>query len=108
VAQVFGLGAGKAAQLQRGGAMAGGPPSLGSLVGAGGLISWPALIVLLVVVLLLLAWCSQDSCRDVKRAFGSYSAEYQQCKARAAAGTGAYYGTGGAWGGYSSGGGGHK
>jgi hypothetical protein len=66
------------------------------------------LLVLLVVVIILLAWCSQDSCRDVKRAYGSYSQEYQQCKARSAAGAGAYYGTGGAWGGYSSGGGGHK
>jgi ribosomal protein S27AE len=108
VAQVFGLDATAGAQLQRGGPMAGGGASLGDLVGAGGLISWPALIVLLVVVLMLLAWCSQDSCRDVKRAYGSYSAEYRQCRARSAAGTGAYYGTGGAWGGYSSGGGGHK
>jgi hypothetical protein len=108
VAQVFGLDASAGAQLQRGGAMSGGGPSLGGLVGAGGLISWPKLILLLIVVLILLAWCSQDSCRDVKRAYGSYSAEYQQCKARSAAGTGAYYGTGGAWGGYSSGGGGHK
>jgi len=108
VAQVFGLDANAGAQLQRGGAMSGGGPSLGGLVGAGGLISWPKLILLLIVVLILLAWCSQDSCRNVKRAYGSYSAEYQQCKARSAAGTGAYYGTGGAWGGYSSGGGGHK
>ena len=108
VAQVFGLDADAGAQLQRGGPMSGGGPSLGGLVGTGGLISWPALIVLLIVVLLLLAWCSQDSCRDVKRAYGSYSAEYQQCKARSAAGTSSYYGTGGAWGGYSSGGGGHK
>ena len=108
VAQVFGLDAAAGAQLQRGGAMGGGGPSLGGLVGAGGLISWPKLILLLIVVLILLAWCSQDACRDVKRAYGSYSAEYQQCKARSAAGTGAYYGTGGAWGGYSSGGGGHK
>ncbi len=104
VASVFGLGTEQAAQLQR----AGGPPSLGSLVGPGRMISWPVLLVLLIVVILLLAMCSHDSCSDVRRAFGSNSLEYQQCKSRAAAGTGAYYGTGGAWGGYSSGGGGHK
>jgi len=104
VASVFGLAPAEAAQLQR----SGGPPSLGSLVGPGRMITWPMLIVLLIVVLLLLAWCSRDSCRDVRRSFGAYSPEYQQCKARAAAGTGIYYGTGGAWGGYSSGGGGHK
>ena len=103
VASVFGLAPQQATQLERAG-----PPSMGSLVGAGGLVTWPRLLVLLVVVILLLAWCSQDSCRDVKRAYGAYSQEYQQCKARSAAGTGAYYGTGGSWGGYSSGGGGHK
>jgi len=104
VASVFGLAPAEATQLQRGGS----PPSLGSLVGPGRMITWPMLIVLLIVVLLLLAWCSRDPCRDVRRSFGAYSPEYQQCKARAAAGTGTYYGTGGAWGGYSSGGGGHK
>jgi hypothetical protein len=104
VASVFGLAPAEAAQLER----SGGPPSLGSLVGPGRLVTWPMLIVLLIVVLLLLAWCSRDPCRDQRRAFGAYSPEYQQCKARAAAGTGAYLGTGGAWGGYSTGGGGHK
>jgi hypothetical protein len=104
VASVFGLAPAEATQLER----SGGPPSLGSLVGPGRTITWPMLIVLLIVVLLLLAWCSRDPCRDVRRSFGAYSPEYQQCKARAAAGTGTYYGTGGAWGGYSSGGGGHK
>ena len=102
VASTFGLSAEQAPQLQRSG-----PPSMGSLVGAGGLISWPTLIVLLIVVVLLLAWCSRDECRDQRRAFGAYSQEYQQCKARSAAGS-SYVGTGGAWGGYSSGGGGHK
>lgn len=103
VASTFGLAPEQASQLERAG-----PPSLGAIVGSGRLISWPMLLVLLVVVILSLAWCSQDACRNERRAFGAYSAEYQQCKARSAAGTGAYYGTGGAWGGYSSGGGGHK
>jgi hypothetical protein len=103
VASTFGLAPEQGAQLERSG-----PPSMGSLVGRGGLISWPMLLILLVVVIVLLAWCSQDSCRDQRRAFGAYSQEYQQCKSRAAAGTGSYYGSGGSWGGYSSGGGGHK
>jgi hypothetical protein len=103
VARTFGLAPQEAAQLQRSG-----PPGLGSLIGPGRLISWPMLLIILVVVIVLLAMCSQDPCRDERRAFGAYSQEYKQCKARAAAGTGAYYGTGGSWGGYSSGGGGHK
>ena len=103
VASTFGLAPQQAAQLERAG-----PPSMGSLIGAGGLITWPRLLILLVVVILLLSWCSQDACRNERRAFGQYSQEYQQCKARSAAGTGIYWGSGGSWGGYSSGGGGHK
>jgi len=103
VASVFGLTPQQAPQLERDG-----PPPLDSLVGPGRMISWPMLIVLLIAVIVLLAWCSQDACRNVRNAYGAYSAEYQQCKARSAAGTAAYIGTGGAWGGYSSGGGGHK
>ena len=105
IAAVFAIAPQQAPQLQR----ASGPPDLGGgLVGSGRLISWPMLIVLLVIVVVLLAMCSRDECRDQKRLFGSNSLEYQQCRARASAGTGAYIGTGGAWGGYSSGGGGHK
>ena len=103
VASTFGLAPQQAQQLERSG-----PPSMGALFGAGSLITWPRLLVLLIVVILLLAWCSHDPCRDERRVFGAYSQEYQQCKARSAAGTGAYYGTGGSWGAYSSGGGGHK
>ncbi len=107
VASTFGLAPAQAAQLQRSGG-SGGPPSLGSLVGAGGLISWRTLLLILFVVIVLLAMCSRDPCRNERRAFGASSLEYQQCKSREAAGTGMYYGAGGAWGGYSSGGGGHK
>jgi len=103
VASTFGLAPQQAQQLERAG-----PPSMGALFGAGGLVTWPTMLVILIVIILLLAWCSHDPCRDERRAFGAYSQEYQQCKARSAAGTGAYFGTGGAWGGYSSGGGGHK
>jgi hypothetical protein len=104
VASTFGVAPAQAAQLER----SAGPPDLGGLFGKGRLITWPMLLLLLVIVIALLAMCSRDSCRDERRAFGSNSLEYQQCRARAAAVTGAYVGTGGAWGGYSSGGGGHK
>ena len=70
--------------------------------------SWIMLLVVLVIIVLLLAMCSRDSCSNERKAFGPDSAEYQQCRARASAGTATYVGTGGAWGGYSSGGGGHK
>ncbi len=104
VAAAFRLAAPAAAQLRR----AGPPPLSAGLEIGGHRVSWLMLLVLLVVVLALLALCSSDSCADVRRAFGGDSLEYRQCRARAAAGTGYYAGTGGAWGGYSSGGGGHK
>jgi hypothetical protein len=103
VASTFGLAPPQARQLERAG-----PPSMASLFGTGGLITWPTMLVIFIVIILLLAWCSHDPCRDERRAFGADSQEYQQCKAREAAGNGHYLGTGGAWGGYSSGGGGHK
>ena len=103
VASTFGLAPQEAQPLERAG-----PPSMGAVFGSGGLVTWPRLLLILFVVILLLAWCSHDPCRDQRRAFGSYSQEYQLCKARSAGGTGAYFGTGGSWGGYSSGGGGHK
>ena len=103
VAATFGLAPQQASQLERSG-----PPSLGDMVGPGRMISWPALLVLLVVVIILLAMCSRDPCRNERRAFGANSAEYQQCKGRSASGLPIFLGTGGSWGGYSSGGGGHK
>jgi hypothetical protein len=102
VAAAFGLAPPQARQLERSS-----PPDLGSLLG-GFRPSWILLLVILVVILLLLAMCSHDACSSERQAFGPDSPEYQQCRARSSAGTSSYYGTGGAWGGYSSGGGGHK
>jgi ribosomal protein S27AE len=102
VAQAFRLAPRQAAQLQRAGRPAGG------LDIGGYRVSWLMLLVLLVVVVLLLAMCSHDGCAGVRQAYGEASPEYRQCRVREAAGTGYYAGTGGAWGGYSSGGGGHK
>ena len=104
VASTFGLPAADAARLRRDA----GPPAMDAIFGGGRLISWPVLLVLLLVVVAVLAMCSRDPCRNERRAFGASSLEYQQCKSREASGTGFYYGTGGSWGGYSSGGGGHK
>jgi hypothetical protein len=100
VATAFGLDKPQAAQLERAG-----PPAIGSVMSPR-LIIWG--IVLLVLVVLLLSMCSHDECSAEKNAFGSNSAEYRACRARAAAGSGYYGGSGGSYGGYSSGGGGHK
>ena len=102
VAAAFGLPAPQAAQLERAG-----PPGMDAIFG-GFRPSWIMLLVILIIIVLLLAMCSHDSCSNERKAFGPNSAEYQQCRARASAGTSTYVGTGGAWGGYSSGGGGHK
>lgn len=73
--------------------------SMASKIGRG-------LMILLIFMLLMviLAMCSDDACDDYRRTFGENSAEYQQCKRSAGSGRT----SGGSWGGYSSGGGGHK
>ncbi len=64
------------------------------------------IFVAFIVVAILMAQCSDDGCDDIKRSFGAASNEYQQC-ARSA-GSGSRSGSGGSFGGWSSGGGGHK
>lgn len=68
-----------------------------------------ALIVFVVVVLIfvLLSRCDRDDCDEVRQTFGQASTEYQQC-ARQRASSGVPRTGGGSFGGYSSGGGGHK
>jgi hypothetical protein len=102
VARAFGLSGPQAAQLG-----AGGPPDVGQAL-RGGMLTWPVMLLILVVVLVMLAMCGHDECGDTQRAFGRDSAEYRACRNRVAAGTGAYWGAGSSWGGYSSGGGSHK
>jgi hypothetical protein len=108
VASAFKLAAPRARQLERG------PPPLGQVLrgggggSGGGMLTWPVLLLILVIVLVMLSMCGHDSCADEKRAFGANSQEYLACRSRSAAGTGTYSGTGGSWGGFSSGGGGHK
>jgi ribosomal protein S27AE len=103
LAAAFGLSPQQTAAIDRTGEI-----SIGDIVGSGKLLTWPRLLILLVAVILMVAWCSQDGCRNQRRTFGANSLEYQQCRSRSAAGAGVFYGTGGSWGGYSSGGGGHK
>ncbi|OWQ85723.1 hypothetical protein CDN99_21850 [Roseateles aquatilis] len=66
-------------------------------------------LVVMVVLFALLKACSSDSCQTYKDSYGETSAEYQQCK-RSSRGSGVGYigSSGGSYGGYSSGGGGHK
>ena len=68
-----------------------------------------AIIVFVVIVILfaLLSRCDRDDCDSVRQSFGAASTEYQQC-ARQRATSGVPRTGGGSFGGYSSGGGGHK
>ncbi|WP_140634625.1 DUF4178 domain-containing protein [Methylibium rhizosphaerae] len=61
--------------------------------------------MLILLVLVAAVRCGSDDCDDVRRNFGEYSNEYQQCKRSGGSGVGS---RGGSWGGFSSGGGGHK
>ena len=64
--------------------------------------------LLAVLLLALVRGCARDDCQRYKESFGAASTEYQQCRANARGG-GVYLGnSGGSYGGYSSGGGGHK
>ena len=66
-------------------------------------------IFVIAVLFALLRACSSDDCDRYKDSYGESSAEYQQCK-RSSRGSGVGYvgSSGGSYGGYSSGGGGHK
>ncbi len=65
-------------------------------------------LFLIVLLFALLRACSGDDCQQYKDSFGENSNEYRQCRA-SSRGSGVYVGTGGgSYGGYSSGGGGHK
>ncbi len=70
------------------------------------LIVWGVVIAL--VLLVLLSQCSRrDDCEELRRTFGAGSNEYQQCL-RSSGGSGSSGSRGGSFGGWSSGGGGHK
>jgi Domain of unknown function (DUF4178) len=97
VADAFGIEAGKRATLQRDVA-----PVSGSLASTAKMVLIFAVLLLVVAVL---SQCGDNNCDDVRRTFGANSNEYQQC-VRNTGGSGRS--SGGSYGGWSSGGGGHK
>jgi hypothetical protein len=102
VADAFGIPPGQRAALQRDAA-----PLAGSALGGSGNLNRVLIgIVLILILLALIGFCSQDDCRDVGQTFGTASAEYQQCLRNRS--SGGVRSSGGSWGGWSSGGGGHK
>jgi endogenous inhibitor of DNA gyrase (YacG/DUF329 family) len=77
---------------------------------SGGGMGFSKLVIVFVVILIVaivMAQCSDDGCDDVRRSFGASSNEYQQCVRNAGSGVRSG-GGGGSYGGWSSGGGGHK
>lgn len=72
----------------------------------GGALAAVAVFLLVLVFVFAMVRCSRDDCGEYKRLYGAASNEYQQC-ARAG-GVGGARGTGGSFGGFSTGGGGHK
>jgi hypothetical protein len=100
VARAFGLAGQDAAAVARDV----GPVSFGGAAAARTLV---IVIVAVVVLVLLLSQCSRDDCAEVKDTFGAASQEYRQCRGGGGVRTGIATG-GGSYGGWSSGGGGHK
>jgi predicted RNA-binding Zn-ribbon protein involved in translation (DUF1610 family) len=96
VAAAFGLPQAAAAALQRD-VMPG--------TKAGGTVRGVLIFVVVAVLILVLARCDDDDCRDERATFGEASAEYQQCQRNQRSGVRS---GGGSYGGWSSGGGGHK
>ncbi|QPF74586.1 DUF4178 domain-containing protein [Roseateles sp. DAIF2] len=64
-------------------------------------------LFLIAFLFALLRSCDDDDCEAYKSSYGESSAEYQQCK-RSSSGSGVRTGSGGSYGGFSSGGGSHK
>lgn len=100
IARAFGLKPAQQAALKRdvGAAAANGLGQVTKVV---------LVIALILVVMLLMRGCEDDRCSDYRAAYGANSAEYAQCL-RQSQGSGVRSSGGGSWGGFSSGGGGHK
>ena len=98
VADAFDIAPGARAALQR---------DANPLAGrASGVSKGLVILVVVIVLLVILSTCSRDNCDDVRNTFGAASTEYQQCTR--SSGSGVRGSSGGSYGGYSSGGGGHK
>jgi len=99
VLQAFGLGGAAAAFARDAKPVAGrgGSPIVGFFI-----------FMLLIAVVFSMVRCSRDDCGELKNLYGEASSEYQQCKRTGGASGVRWGGSGGSFGGYSSGGGGHK
>jgi hypothetical protein len=71
------------------------------------LVKLAIVVAVVLILLLLIRSCSKDDCDQVRATFGETSNEYQQCRRNSGSGSGWRTG-GGSFGGFSSGGGGHK
>jgi hypothetical protein len=101
VAAAFALAPASTAALQRDVA------PLSSHLGVGKAV---LLLVVVLLIVLLMSRCGRDDCDEVRSTFGAASLEYQQCLAQrgGGGGRGGIVTGGGAYGGWSSGSGGHK
>jgi hypothetical protein len=80
-------------------------PTSASGIGVGRAV---LIVIAIVVVLILVDRCSSDDeCASVRSTFGESSGEFQHCLRSQRSGTSSGIG-GGSYGGWSSGGGGHK
>ena len=104
VAKAFQL-AGAGAALSRDSSPLSGLTS--SKSGGSGISQGVIILIVVLIVVALMAQCSGDDCDDTKATFGEASAEYQQCQ-RNQRSSGGFRSSGGSFGGFSSGGGGHK
>jgi len=103
VARAFKLPDDRLAALQRDAAPTG-LGDLGDVLGSAGGLLKPLLIFgLLVIVIIAVTRCGSDDCDAYRDTYGVDSAEYKQCQRGGGTRT-----SGGSYGGFSSGGGGHK
>ncbi|NRF66226.1 DUF4178 domain-containing protein [Aquincola sp. S2] len=101
VATAFGLGTSEALAMRRD------AKAFGGGTGRGGVKTWLIVLVVAVVLISIVSSCGDsDDCQPLRQSFGEASAEYQQCLRSQRSGS-AFRTGGGAFGGFSSGGG-HK
>jgi hypothetical protein len=74
----------------------------------GGVAKALLIFIVILIAVIVLSQCGKDDCGDIKSSFGESSAEYRQCRASAGSGARGPSTSGGSYGGWSSGGGGHK
>ncbi len=109
VADAFNLPAAARAALARDVVPVGGLGGLGGITGRAPMVTAMVLLIIFVLVASMVTQCGQNNCDSALQSFGAQSAEYQQCLSNRSSGSGSGMRTGGgSYGGYSSGGGGHK